>query len=97
VYNRKGLSYYDYKGNFIKRELLPFNFKNFRIIPDGFLFIIAPNQNNHLKAPAGSYLLKANFNLLPTELSLQTMILLNYPQKLHYRLLISLPCRQLIP
>jgi hypothetical protein len=49
VYNRKGLSYYDYKGNFIKRELLPFNFKNFRIIPDGFLFIIAPNQNNHLK------------------------------------------------
>lgn len=48
VYNRKGLSFYDYQGNFVKRELLPFNFKNFRIIPNGFLFVIVPNQNNHL-------------------------------------------------
>lgn len=48
VYNRKGLSYYDYQGNFIKRKLLPFNFKNFRVIPNGFLFIVVPNQNNHL-------------------------------------------------
>lgn len=49
IYNRKGLSSYDFQGNFIKRELLPFNFKNFRTIPNGFLFVIVPNQNNHLK------------------------------------------------
>ncbi|MDL2310169.1 6-bladed beta-propeller, partial [Parabacteroides sp. OttesenSCG-928-B22] len=48
VYNRKGLSFYDYQGNFVKRELLPFNFKNFRVLANGYLFVTIPNQNGHL-------------------------------------------------
>ena len=49
VYNRKGISFYTYQGKFLKREILPFNFKNFRIIPGGYLFVVVRNQNNHLK------------------------------------------------
>lgn len=49
VYNRKGFSFYDYNGNFIKRELVPFNFSNFRVLPNGYLFVMDPNRNNHLK------------------------------------------------
>jgi hypothetical protein len=49
VYNRKGLSFYDYHGNFVKREILPFNFKNFRVLSNGYLFITVPNQNGHLE------------------------------------------------
>lgn len=80
VYNRKGLSFYDYKGNFIKRELLPFNFKNFRIIPNGFLFIIVPNQNNHLEKLSKMQVLitDRNFRIISTGLPFHYSENLNY-------------------
>jgi hypothetical protein len=49
VYNKRGLSFYDYRGNFVKRELLPFFFDNFSVIPNGYLFVSdAGNYNVHL-------------------------------------------------
>lgn len=70
IYNRKGLSYYDYDGNFIKRELAPFNFKNFRIIPDGFLFISVQNQNEHLSefSEMQVFITDENFRIISTGL-----------------------------
>ena len=49
VYNRWGLSFYDYRGHFVKREQLPFNFNNFRVLPNGYLFVTVPTQNIHME------------------------------------------------
>jgi hypothetical protein len=49
VYNKTGLSFFDFNGKFIKRVRLPFYFKNFRVIPNGYLFVtVAQNWNVHL-------------------------------------------------
>jgi hypothetical protein len=49
VYNKYGLSFFDFNGKFIKRERLPFSFKNFRVIPNGYLFLtVAQHWNPHL-------------------------------------------------
>ena len=49
VYNKNELSFYDYQGNFAKRELLPFYFCNFKVIPNGYLFVSeAGYYNVHL-------------------------------------------------
>lgn len=80
IYNRKGLSFYDYQGNFIKRELLPFNFKNFRIIPNGYLFIIVANQNNHLGELSKMQILitDRNFRIISTEFPFHYSENINY-------------------
>ena len=49
VYNRWILSFYDYQGNFVKNERLPFNFCDFRVLPDGYLFVTVDYQNLHLE------------------------------------------------
>lgn len=49
VYDRTGLSFFDFDGNFIKRKLVPFYFSNFRVIPNAYLFVtVAQNHNVHL-------------------------------------------------
>ena len=51
IYNSYRLSFYDYQGNFVKRESLPFNFHNFRVLPNGYLFVSVANiYNIHLEA-----------------------------------------------
>lgn len=49
IYDRKGLSSYDYEGRFIKRVLVSFNFSNFRVTDNGLIFILRPGTNGHLK------------------------------------------------
>ena len=50
VYHRTGLSFYDYRGDFVKKELVPFYFNNFRVLSDGYLFISNPQiYNIHLR------------------------------------------------
>jgi hypothetical protein len=49
VHNRWGFSFYDYRGDFVKREQLPFNFRNFRVLPNGYLFVTVQNQNGHME------------------------------------------------
>ena len=49
VYHKTGFSHFDYQGNFVKREQLPFYFTNFRVIPNGYLFVSeAGKYNIHL-------------------------------------------------
>jgi hypothetical protein len=50
VDNRTGFSYFDYQGNFVKREQLPFYFRNFRVTADGYIFVSVPGiYNVHLE------------------------------------------------
>ena len=39
----------DYQGNFVKKERIPFNFKNFRVLPTGYLFFTLNRQNIHME------------------------------------------------
>jgi len=58
VFHSTGLSFYDYQGNFIKKEQVPFYFTNFRVIPDGYLFISeAGNYNIHMDDVSGMQVL----------------------------------------
>ena len=80
VYNKKGLSFYDYHGNFVKRERLPFNFKNFRVLSNGYLFITVPNQNNHLEEFSEMQVLitDKNFRIISAGLPFHYLKTLNY-------------------
>ncbi|MDR0558903.1 MAG: 6-bladed beta-propeller [Prevotellaceae bacterium] len=53
VEHRTGLSFFDFNGKFIKKEKpfhIPFYFNKFRVIPEGYLFILANRRtdNTHL-------------------------------------------------
>ncbi|MDR0559059.1 MAG: 6-bladed beta-propeller [Prevotellaceae bacterium] len=49
VHHKTGLSFFDFNGKFIKKQRVPFYFSNFRIIPEGYLFITgAQHYNVHL-------------------------------------------------
>jgi len=80
VYNRKGLSFYDYHGNFVKREPLPFNFKNFRVLPNGFLFITVSNRNDHMEEISEMQVLitDKNFRIITAGLPFHYSNTLNY-------------------
>jgi hypothetical protein len=62
VYNNWTLSFFDYRGNFIKSERLPFNFHRFRVLPDGYLFVIVDYQNIHLEGYSEMQLLITDRN-----------------------------------
>jgi hypothetical protein len=83
VYNRWRLSFYDYRGNFVKREWVPFNFCNFRVLPNGYLFVIIQHQNIHMEKSSEMQVLitDKNFRIISARFPYHYSESLNYVTK----------------
>lgn len=81
---KNGLFFYDYQGEFVKKESLPFYFRKFRVIPNGYLFISAPGiYDIQLGDFSGMQLLitDKNFRIISAGFPFHHVAALNYVTK----------------
>ncbi len=84
VYNERKLSFYDYRGDFVKSERLPFYFCNFRVLPNGYLFVSLPQiYNVHLEGITEMqvFITDKNFRIISAGLPFHYSKALNYSTK----------------
>ena len=83
VYNKGKLSFYDYRGNFVKSERLPFYFCNFRVLPDGYLFVTTHEYNVHMGGISEMqvFITDKNFRIISAGLPYHYSEVLNYSTK----------------
>lgn len=83
VYNEKKLSFYDYQGNFVKSERLPFYLGKFRVLPDGYLFVATYEYNVHMGGVSGMqvFITDRNFRIISAGFPYHYAEALNYETK----------------
>ncbi len=83
VYNERKLSFYNYRGDFVKSERLPFYFRNFRVLPDGYLFVTTHQYNVHMGGISEMqvFITDKNFRIISAGLPYHYSEALNYSTK----------------